>query len=287
MARLNVVNLFGMVAGDPLVVLADDTKTPLKAQAFLTVVSSNRENGITESEIYYARPFIYSEDPDIVAQMSTWKKNDLVSLKGAITTLNARKGAICAHCKEKSAKDGEITFITPIFTEVCFSGLDDKRAIELLNEHREISNQIYLIGYLCADVNGKKESTIYRDIISQSSYKGIASYQLAVNRKYYLKQDLPTNRTDYPHIVSVGKRAEMDLKCIHIGSMVMVDGMLVTREFRRTNVCPHCGKEFDWPEKVLEVLTFGTEYLSDFMTPEEYDAQQIEKAKELRASIIK
>lgn len=287
MARLNVVNLFGIVTEDPLIIMDDATKAPLKAQAFLAVASANRENGITDSDVFYSKPFIYSEDPIIVEQMSKWKKNDLVNLKGAITTLNAKKGAICAHCKQKSAREGEITFITPIFTEVRYTDLTDKEAIVILNQYREISNQVYLIGYLCDDVNGKKESTIYKDIISQSSYKGVATYQLAVNRKFYLRQDLPTNRTDYPHIVSVGEKAEQDLKCIHQGSMVMVDGMLVTREFRRTNVCPHCGKEYDWPEKVLEVLTFGTEYLSNFLTPEEYEQQQAEKMEKIKADIFK
>ena len=126
----------------------------------------------------------------------------------------------------------------------------------------------------------------YKDIISQSSYKGIAAYQIAVDRKYYLKQDVPTNRTDYPHIISVGAKAEQDLKCIHKGSMVLVDGMVVTREFRRTVTCPHCGKQFDWPEKVLEVLTFGTEYLADFMTPEEYDKLQAEKLQAIKNDIF-
>ena len=76
------------------------------------------------------------------------------------------------------------------------------------------------------------------------------------------------------------------MKCIHKGSMVLVDGMVVTREFRRTVTCPHCGKQFDWPEKVLEVLTFGTEYLADFITPEEYDKLQAEKLQAIKNDIF-
>ncbi|RHP31349.1 hypothetical protein DWZ61_08120 [Clostridium sp. AF34-10BH] len=263
----------------------DATGSYKKGQAFLIVASANRENGIS-TNVFYSKPFLYSEDPDIVAEMSNWKKNDLVSAKGVITTLNANKGTICAHCHEKSSRPGEVSLITPIYIETRYTGLEEKEATRILNEKREISNQVYLLGSLCDDVNGRKESTIYKDIISQSSYKGIAAYQIAVDRKYYLKQDVPTNRTDYPHIISVGAKAEQDLKCIHKGSMVLVDGMVVTREFRRTVTCPHCGKQFDWPEKVLEVLTFGTEYLADFMTPEEYDKLQAEKLQAIKNDIF-
>ena len=142
------------------------------------------------------------------------------------------------------------------------------------------------MGYLCADVIHRKESSIYRDIISQSSYKGLSAYQIAVNRKFFIKQDVPTNRTDYPHIISVGERAKLDAKCIHEGSLVLVDGMLVTREFRRTNVCPYCNESFDWPEKVIEVLTFGTEYLNNYMTPEEYEQKKAEELAAIEASVF-
>ena len=285
MARLNNVSLFGIVAEDPIIIMDDATGGHRKRQAFLVVASANRENGIS-TNVFYSKPFLYSEDPDIVAEMSKWKKNDLVSVKGVITTLNANKGTICAHCHEKSSRPGEVSLITPIYVETRYTELEEKEATRILNEKREISNQVYLLGSLCDDVNGRKESTIYKDIISQSSYKGIAAYQIAVDRKYYLKQDVPTNRTDYPHIISVGAKAEQDLKCIHKGSMVLVDGMVVTREFRRTVTCPHCGKQFDWPEKVLEVLTFGTEYLADFMTPEEYNKLQAEKLQAIKNDIF-
>lgn len=285
MARLNNVSLFGIVAEDPIIIMDDATGGYRKGQAFLVVASANRENGIS-TNVFYSKPFLYSEDPDIVAEMSKWKKNDLVAVKGVITTLNANKGTICAHCHKKSSRPGEVSLITPIYVEARYTGLEEKEATRILNEKREISNQVYLLGSLCDDVNGRKESTIYKDIISQSSYKGIAAYQIAVDRKYYLKQDVPTNRTDYPHIISVGAKAEQDLKCIHKGSMVLVDGMVVTREFRRTVTCPHCGKQFDWPEKVLEVLTFGTEYLADFMTPEEYDKLQAEKLQAIKNDIF-
>ena len=106
MARLNNVSLFGIVAEDPIIIMDDATGSYKKGQAFLIVASANRENGIS-TNVFYSKPFLYSEDPDIVAEMSNWKKNDLVSAKGVITTLNANKGTICAHCHEKSSRPGE------------------------------------------------------------------------------------------------------------------------------------------------------------------------------------
>ena len=284
MARMNVVTLLGVVTGNPAVILDDDGK-PIKSSLYISVVSPDRENGTTESDIVFFKPFIYSEDLAMNAEIVTWKANDIVFIKGVITTLNAKRGVICAHCGKKSARDGEVTLITPIYVEKRVTDFTEKEAMKYLIEHREISNQVYLMGYLCADVVHKKKASVYPDIISQSSYKGLSAYQIAVNRKFFIQQDVPTNRTDYPHIISVGERAKMDAKCIKEGSLVLVDGMLVTREFRRTNTCPHCNQTFDWPEKVMEVLTFGTEYLQNYITPEEYEQKRAQEIAELEASI--
>lgn len=79
MARLNNVSLFGIVAEDPIIIMDDATGGYRKGQAFLVVASANRENGIS-TNVFYSKPFLYSEDPDIVAEMSKWKKNDLVAV---------------------------------------------------------------------------------------------------------------------------------------------------------------------------------------------------------------
>ncbi len=276
MAKMNVVNALGMVTSDPLIDL-DENGNPKRANLFLSLASADRENGLSDSKIFYTTPFVYTEDPAIAAKMNTWKKNDIVLMTGAITTLDAKRGSICPHCGHKMQRDGEVSFVTPIFADVLYSNLEEKEALQILNDKREVSNRVYLMGTLCADVNARKESGIYRDVINQLPYHGVSAFQIAVGRKFYVKGDQPTNRTDFPHIISIGEHAKYDPMCIHKGSLVGVEGMLVTREFRRQRVCEKCSKEYEWPEKVLEVLTYGTEYLRDYITPEE--AEKAEKEK--------
>lgn len=284
MAKLNKVDLLGIVMKEPLIEL-DSNGIPKRAQAFLSVANADRENGLSE-KLFYTTPFIYSEDVEIASKMNTWHKNDIVLLSGVLTVLNAKRGSICPHCGHKMQRDGEVTFVTPVFVDTVFRDLEEKEAINLLNSRREISNRVCLLGYLCDDVSTKKEAGIYRDIISQLPYRGMSTFQIAVGRKLYMKSDVPTNRTDFPHIVSVGENAKNDAKCIHKGSEVLVEGMLVTREFRRLRNCEECGTDYEWPEKVLEVLTYGTEYLNDFITPEEADRLEQEEFERKKQAIL-
>lgn len=276
MAKMNVVNALGMITSEPLIDL-DDSGKPRRANVFLSLASADRENGLSDSGIFYTTPFIYSEDPAIAEKMNTWKKNDIVLLSGAVTTLNAKRGSICPHCGHRMQRNGEISFVTPVYADAIYRDLEEKEALRILNEKREISNRVYLMGTLCGDVRNSRESGIYRDIINQLPYHGVSAFQIAVGRKYYVKGDLPTNRTDYPHIISIGEHAKYDAMCIHTGSLVGIDGLLVTREFKRHCVCEECGKEYDWAEKVLEVLTYGTEYLRDYISPEEAQKAADEK----------
>jgi len=86
-------------------------------------------------------------------------------------------------------------------------------------------------------------------------------------------------KTDYPHIISIGERAEEDFLSIYKGSKVLVDGMIATRKIRKVGcVCAHCNEKYDWEEKVTEIISYGTEYLSDFKTIE----GSIEEEKERR-----
>lgn len=280
MARHNKVELFGIVSADPIIAIDDETNSPCKASLFLTVVNSDRDNGIGGAEIIYSDPFIFSQDPDIVEQIAAWKEGDIVQLTGVLTTLDAKRGARCPKCGKKITHNGEVTFVTPIFVELRYRGLSQAEAEKVLLDHREISNRVTLIGYLCDDVKFSNKAKAYGDIIGNSAYKGIAAYQIAVNRSFYLDSDDPKTRTDYPHIIVVGERAEWDALSIYKGSLVCVEGMIATRRFRKTYHCtdPNCDQgDFDWEERVTEVVSYGTEYLNNFSV-----ISDVESAKEIK-----
>ncbi len=264
MARLNIVIQFGKVLSDPIISIDNITHEPIKASLFLSVVNQARDSGINESEVVYSEPFIYTQDPEIIKEISKWKKGDLVDVQGVLTTLDAKRGVQCISCGQKILRDGEVTVISPSWAELRYSGLTDVEADEMLKRHREISNRVYLMGYLTKNPTETKKPKFYSDLISRHAYKGLTSFQIAVNRSLFIKSDDPLTKTDYPHVVSIGSKAEEDMLALHEGSLVAVDGMVATRAFRRTHTCPFCQVKFDREEKVTEVLTYNTEYLANF-----------------------
>ena len=279
MARHNQVILWGQALSDATVRMDEVLRQPSMASLFLSVVSQDRDNGIKEANAYYFEPFIFTEDASMAAKMMDIKKGDLVELHGVVTTLDAKRGQRCPHCGEVTTHDGEITFVTPTFVEVRYTGLSEDEADRILKEHREISNRVTLVGYLCGDVTMEKKAKIYGDLLSASAHKGLAKYQIAVNRKLFIASDNPNTKTDYPHIISIGEHAEEDFLSIYKGSKVLVDGMIATRKIRKVGcVCAHCNEKYDWEERVTEVVSYGTEYLSDFKTIE----GTIEEEKERR-----
>lgn len=279
MARKNRVTLWGKLLSDPMISTDVVTMEAKKASFFLSVMNQNRDLG-SEEDIIYSEPFVYTEDPDIIKEVLTWHKGDLVDVRGVLTTVDAKRAAICVHCNNKIVRDGEVTLVTPIFVEKRFEGLSDTEADKVMRAHREISNLVELSGSLCADPRVQKKAKFYGDAVSRMSYKGLTLYQMAVNRHFFIKSDNPAVKTDYPHIVSVGENAEEDLIRLHKDSRISVEGMIATRTFRKTHTCPFCGEKFDRDEKVTEVLVYSTEYHANFNEIEGSGHETVENVKQ-------
>jgi single-stranded DNA-binding protein len=139
----------------------------------------------------------------------------------------------------------------------------------LLKDRCEISNQVTLIGPVC------REPKVFR------TEKGlfITTYQLAVRRKFRIKDDSANIKTDFPWIKSYGSIAKNDANSLKQGSYIFVDGMLQTRELKRIQVCEACGAEREWKDSAMEIVPFATEYLRDFYTIEEIMAKERAEGK--------
>ena len=128
---------------------------------------------------------------------------------------------------------------------------------ELLR-HREMSNQIQVIGNLCADPvqweNGR-----------------VTSYQLGVNRNFFIKDDDPAVHSDFPFIRSMGMQADKDIEALKKGSLVLVDGFVRMRKFNRENVCEKCNSTKKWVDKVLEIVPYTVQYLDKYKTEKEIE----------------
>lgn len=102
----------------------------------------------------------------------------------------------------------------------------DAQALELLKDSCEISNQAMIVGTLC------------RDPQSFTSKKGktTTNYQLAVNRKYFIKDGDPMVKTDYPWVRSYDKIAKNDAEALSTNSDVLIDGLSFQNSNQKTDL---------------------------------------------------
>ena len=282
MAQHNLVHLFGVVQTEPTVRINDETQKPEEAILYLMVVTSSRKfaNGNEDSQPQLTPVRIRASLPETVETVASLHENDVVVLKGVLSTKNVNKQIVCKNCgqpfsvrkpgsgetkenpdDEEAENNGMLTYVTPISLDVRKTNMTEEEAQKFLFKVREMSNEVQLIGNLCAD---------------PKPWEGgqATAYQLGVNRKFYQKTDDPSNNADYPFVRSYGTQAENDIEALHKGSLVLVDGFLKMRYFERSNDCPYCGTTRTWTDYCMEVVPYSVEYLANYKTGKERLAEK-------------
>lgn len=279
MARENTARLRGAVVKDPTIVKKDGEY--VYAMVKIAVVRADRYVGDKQkNDVILDTPLIMTREPETIKEIESWKMNDIVDVKGVISCKRILKGSHCHHCNARNSIMGVLVYIMPIFAEKITELADPDECRRYLAEHKEISNNIFVIGTVvtepyAVDVNKKVDTT---------------QYQIALNRKYRIKEDDPNIKSDYPWVKSYGENALEDRKRLILGSEVMIDGCLQAREFTRKVICGQkhdsfgkpvynsegvpvfdeningCGEEYSWYDKALEIVPYTTEYLTGYMT---------------------
>lgn len=269
MAKHNFVILNGQVLQEPRISRDSETGEYIRGIGAILTIRGIRDFGNNIDHLKYDSPLIMSGNPEMIKIMATWHKGDMVEIKGAVTTKDVTKSVTCKECGHKNKKKGNVVFVNPIYICVRETGVDEETGQRLLKERCEISNQATLIGPVC------REPKTFR------TNKGlmITTYQLAVRRKYRIKDDSADIRTDFPWIKSYGNIAINDAKTLKKGSYIFVDGMLQTRELERIQICEKCGTECKWHDSAMEIVPYATEYLRDFYTKEEIEKREAEEGR--------
>lgn len=269
MARLNDVRLYGVVSETPQIT-KNTNGDYVRAIMHLAVARSTRYSGETFGEknrILFDWPIILSRDPEMIKQIEKLREFDVVEIKGMFLTKKINKIATCKVCGCKNVIEGNICYVRPMFLRRRNSErevLTEKQAVQEVMQEREVSNNILIVGNLCNEVNyfrgkeGKKEIET-------------SVYQIATDRKFYVKEDSPDNKTDFPIVRSYKETARMDHLCLQTSSLVLVDGFLHSREFTRTSTCSSegCGQDFEWTDNTTEIVPYTNEYLANYKDPEE------------------
>lgn len=268
MSRHNEVFLYGMVLMPPQFKKSEEGKN-IRGCISLLVIRGQRDICNDKlTNIRYDAPMILTEDEKWIKVMEKLKVCNMVEVKGVYTTRDIDKPKICPYCKEISIKKGTISYISPIYMDVRETGIDEMTAKMLLEKRAEISNSVTIIG------TATKEPEYYKE----EKYS-VLQYPIAVNRKYYIPESQTVSKTDYPMIKTFGIKADEDHKRIKIGTEVLINGMLQTKEFMNKVLCTHCGAENELKDTSMEIIPYATEYLKGYVTEEEIAEQEQKDAK--------
>lgn len=244
MAKENYVTLIGLIHGSPLI-------NELKGTAKYTL-QTYRRNDKTDY------PTVSILNDSLLDEVKTFKEGDMVIAKGIIAGYPAKKGAICPHCKEKNIIESSVTEVIAIMNKKLGPKLN-------LNDFKEISNQVFLLGSLCINPN-------YR--VLESSNTPSCQYQVAINRKLHVKRQNELF-SDYLWVNSFARQAEQDIKRLQVKSQVFINGGIQTRCVEKKCTCQKCMGNFKIEDMVSEIVPYSVEYLNNCKFDDDESADKI------------
>lgn len=282
MARQNIVFMYARVNKAPLINKNDATNELNYGLVYVDAVRGLRNVGDDLKFIKHDYPLIISRDKRILEEMATWKENDVVTIKGAITSKRMNKTSYCPNCKDengmatKNVSTGNLLYITPIYVKKNYSFETKNEAIEEIVQNREISNQAYVVGTLLKDPK----------FIKTKAGLQVTQYPIAINRKFTIRTDDPSIRTDYPVVKSYGEQARDDKTFLKYQAEIIIDGFLQQRTVRRKQKCTCCGNIYEWQDNSLELVPYEVEYLKGFLTPEEVEEEKKASVEEYKQMLF-
>lgn len=258
MARVNEVMIYGQVLN--IRIIKDDDGNYTQGHFSMVILRGKRDTGENLLTLQYDYPTVSTAVPRIIKQMEKIKINDMVIVKGTLTTRDVNRTFSCPSCGKPHTKKGTLAFINPLHVMITETGLKPDECIDRLKEHNEISNCVRLLGKL----------TENPQVYKTESNLVITQYRMAVKRKVPIKDDAIESRTDFPHIKAFKQIAISNGNALREGSIIYLDGCIQTREFPDKRECT-CGCVFERKAFTVDVIPYSVEYLKDYIKKEEYE----------------
>lgn len=266
MARHNHVYLYASLRKDPIL-SKDANGDYFSAQVSLCVVQGKRSVDDIHTNAYsFDCPPLLTQDSALMMDISKWRENDIVMIKGTLCTRDTMKKSFCPHCGKQNAYPGTVSYIVPIHAVKVRSHHTKDEALEDLKANYELSNNCLLVGNVC------ENPQFYR----YQDGSCVTQYNIALNRKFHIKTDPATLTADYPHVKSFGDIAVLDAKHLQIGSSILIEGALKTRQFDRKVECQNCGQTYIKNDSAMEIVPYSVEYLTGCRSTNEIEKLQAE-----------
>lgn len=268
MAILNIADIEGIVLKSDKSVHANGVEEQVAAVA---IIRGYRHIGDNRETVKIDQPIVMSRNPRIKDKMAQWHYGTVVRVKGLISTRLIKKSHKCPDCGTVDREEGVLVYIEPIYVENKFNLSSKDESLAYLNSIREISNCTYIEGVVCKTPK----------MIRPKQKLIVTQYQLAIDRKYIVREDDPSIRKDYPWVKSYGQNAIVDKDRLHLGTSVTIDGCLQARNINRHAVCSACGLRYDWKDRALEIVPYETEYNSNFYSDTEVNENRQKRREDV------
>lgn len=283
MAKLNLVLLYARVSKTPVIAKNKETGAYSYGMVYVDAVRGLRQVEDGVNYIRHDHPLIMSMESEILDEISKWKENDIVLIKGVVTTKTIMKTSFCPECTDekgnasKNQTRGSLVYVTPIkVNRIASYGDDKKAAIEDIVNNREISNQIFVYGTLIREPK----------IFTTKKKLQITQYPIAINRKFTIRADDPNFRTDWPFVKSYGEHAREDKIFLQQGAEIIVDGFMQARTVHRKCKCAKCGKIYEWADHLMELVPYDTEYVKGHKSEEQVKAEYQKNIEDIKQQIF-
>lgn len=275
----NQVILYAQIKEEPLAWYKDSSEDEKELQQVLAkciVMRSSRNVGDKSSPMKRDLIYVMTNNPETMKEIVQFKTGDIVRIKGSLSIRDITKiSPPCPMCGGKYKTPGTICYVSPISAIKEKSELSREEGNKELDKNSEFSNLITVIGTVITE---PKTTTLKgRNVF-------MTEYQIAVSRKFRIREDNPKIVRDFPWVKSYGANATEDKLRLKVGTSVMIDGCLQGRAVQKHTKCEQCGRTFDWTDYALEIVPYETEYLADFMSDEDIETQaaaRLKSAKEL------
>ena len=229
------------------------------AMVYITVARGVREVGDRRRYMKCDDPVIITRDPELIREIETWEECDIVEVYGELRSRLIKKTTYCSYCNTRNQIPGALVYVNPFFCE--------KRCHQ--------------------DSDPSKRRT--RDGLVYTQYQAVLERNPAGSVP-------PEPRPEFPWVRSYGSNAADDLRRLHIGSEVFIDGFLQARSINRHAVCGQefdekgnpvfdgngmpvmqidedgdfigGGERYDWKDRMVEIVPYETEYIDNYFSDE-------------------
>ena len=282
MAKQNIAFLYGRVAKPPIISKNLETEELKCVMLYIDTIRALREVGDNLQYTRHEFPLVITKEKACMDKMVNMQVNDMIFIKGVVTSKPVPKPSYCPNCKDENGNatrnvaNGNIVYITPVFVDKIRSFETKDDAVEDLINNREISNQIFVCGTLLKDPK----------VFTTEKKLRITQYPIALNRKFFIRTDDPSVRTDYPVVKSYGEQAISDKTYLKFQSEVIIDGFLQARNVTRKTKCSCCEKIYEWKDHAMEIVPYAVEYVSGYKSNEDIEAEFHQTVDEYKKALF-